>query len=529
MRPVFLSPPRLTFLRPLAVATAIMVAATGLIAVLDTELPVSALALVYIAAVLLVAYRCAFGYAIASALAAVINLNVFFVHPRGQLQVDSDEHGLVLGALLVVSLFASYLAARQRELHRQAERRSRHATRLRQLASDLGMALDTDTMVARTLAHLHLRFGSGTLALIKSDQVEPHSVRPGLIRGDEPLQRHGDAPPAHAALTTEALRHCIDSAQSIGAGTPRWPSLRATCIPLVGPGGVLGALGVARAAVPDTYDMDELQTVADMLTASIQRERHATESVEARALAQSQALRNTLLASVSHDFRTPLASIIGSASALVQQHDRLPAHDALRLARQIENEARYLADMTENTLHWIRLSNGGPPPMRDWQSVGEIISEVVARIKRRDSSVDLDVRLPDTLPLIQADAVLMAQAITNLLDNALKYAQSPVVVSAAQHDDRIWIDVADRGLTLSPQERSRIFETFYRCAHARSVRGAGLGLSITLAIAQAHEGGLTVLPRRDGGNIFRLDLPVPPAPEMAADLALDSGVGETAP
>ena len=512
-----------------------MAASTTVAIGLDQYVPTTVLALIYIGAVLLIAHRYAYWYAFASALAAVALLNVMFIHPRGALRVDSQEHGLGLAALLVVSLLASYLASRQRAFGRAATRHSRHATQLRELASALGVTTDIDQMSAHVLAHLRVRFGGAVLALVDPAHIEAAVLGPGRpVRLATNLQVLGDTQASPALISGDALRHCIHSGQSLGAGTGRWDALAATCVPMISAAGVLGAIAVPCDESNRHDDVIEVQAVADMFAAAIQRERNAADAFQARADAQSQELRNTLLASISHDFRTPLASIIGSASALAQQHDRLTAGDAIRLASQIESEARYLAEVTENTLHWIRLSNGGPAPDFDWQAIGEILSAVIERARLRDDTVDLRLKLEAALPLIRGDAVLLAQAVANLVDNALKYSKGAIVVSASLHNAHLNIDVADRGSTLSAHERQRIFQTFYRSPNALGTRGAGLGLSIAQAVAQAHGGGLSVMPRLDGGNIFRLSLPLAEVPPVAAetpdeaDAVHESGEGDQA-
>ena len=510
--------------RPAAGTTLVMAGATAVSAALDQYVPTTVLALVYIGAVLLVAHRYAYGYAFASTLAAVVLLNLIFLQPRGELRVDSQEHGLGLAALLVVSLLASYLAARQREFGRAATRNTQRATQLRELASALAVTTDIDAMSDSVLTHLRARFGNALLAIVDPAHIEAAALRsqrstPAAM----PVHLLGKTEASPAPVSDDALRHCIHSGQSLGAGTRRWDNLSGTCVPMLSAAGVLGAIAVVCDETNRHDDVIEVQAVADMLAAAIQRERSAADALQARVEVQSQALRNTLLASISHDFRTPLASIIGSASALVQQHARLAPSDAIRLAAQIESEARYLAEVTENTLHWIRLTSGGPAPDFDWQAPGEILSAVIERARLRDPAVDLQLKLEPDLPLVRGDAVLLAQAVANLMDNAVKYAEGPILVSASLHDGRLSLDVADRGPTLSPQERQRIFQTFYRSPNALGIRGAGLGLSIAQAVAHAHGGGMTVMPRQDGGNIFRLDLPLADVPPIAPDFAADDG------
>ncbi|RYF49262.1 MAG: DUF4118 domain-containing protein, partial [Comamonadaceae bacterium] len=217
-----------------AAGTVLIMAASTTVAIgLDQYAPTTVLALIYIGAVLLIAHRYAYWYAFGSALAAVALLNVMFIHPRGALRVDSQEHGLGLAALLVVSLLASYLASRQRAFGRAATRNSRHATQLRELASALGVTTDIEQMSAHVLAHLRARFGGAVLALVDPAHIEAAVLGPGRpVRLATNLQVLGDTQASPALISGDALRHCIHSGQSLGAGTGRWDALAATCVPM---------------------------------------------------------------------------------------------------------------------------------------------------------------------------------------------------------------------------------------------------------------------------------------------------------
>lgn len=492
---------------------------TALAAWMDRWVPVTVLAILYIVGVLCVAHFFAYRYAVASGVAAVIILNLAFVHPRGGLMVASHEHGLVLMALLAVSLLASYLSARQRAEARNARLSEQRAVDIRDIAGALAVTSDIAHMVDAVLTHLQRRWQGAIIALGDPGSAAsgPETVGVDVPRARGPRQNltffvAGDLPPLRAASTGDALRHCIRSGHSLGAGTPRWPEQPIHCEPLTHGTSTLGALAVV---LPERFtddDVLEARAVADMLAGAIQRERNATAVNEARAQAESQTLRNTLLTSIAHDFRTPLATIVGASSSLVQQHEKLAPADAIRLAGLVEQEARYMTEMTENALHWARLEHGGPPPQLDWQSVEDALGPVVARMRQRHPERDIALAIPPHLPLIRADVVLLAQALHNLLDNAIRYSQGQVALSVSQDEGVIRLDVADRGPTLTAYERGRVFDSFYRGDSARGTRGAGLGLAIAQAVAMAHDGTLQVLPRAGGGNVFRLGLPIPRVP-----------------
>jgi len=491
----------------------IVVATTAMAWAADEHASASTLALLYIAAVLLIAYRQAIRWAIAAGVLAVIVLNVLFVHPRGALRVDSQEHGLVLVALLAVALLAAWLAHRQRTFRAAAERQSQQAIRLSELARDLSALSAPDDMLPRTLDHLRQQFGLAAIVTVQPEVVEAHTA--GLPAKPLPSTAYtlwGDTRAGQAAPTLDALLHCATSAAPMGAGTLRWPSLKGCYAPLRSGDLVLGALGVARRHAAATDDIAALTTIADVLTAALVRAQHAADAAQARASADIQALRTTLLASVSHDLRTPLAAILGAASSLVHQRDRLTSDDARRLAEHIEQEARYLANVTDNTLHWLRLSDGHADIHADWESVQDLLASAVQRFRQRPEALHISLQCAPDLPLLHVDGVMITQALSNLLDNALKYSPGEIGVQATRYRDRVWVDVTDRGATLTAQDRVAVCDTFHRLPAHAGIRGTGLGLAIARAIMLAHRGELSVHAKAGGGNLFRLALPIPEQP-----------------
>jgi two-component system sensor histidine kinase KdpD len=197
---------------------------------------------------------------------------------------------------------------------------------------------------------------------------------------------------------------------------------------------------------------------------------------------------------------------MGAASSLQTQADRMQPAQQARLLATIVNEARHLATLTENTLQLARLEHAGAL-RRDWESVEEVVGSVLARVRERDAAHRIRSRVPAGLPLIQADAVLLAQLLENLLDNALKYSTDVIDLEAREHDGRIELAVHDRGTGIPAGEELAIFEPYHRTDRSGQ-RGAGLGLALCRAIARAHGAQLSVRARAGGGSSFVLELPL---------------------
>lgn len=483
-----------------------MIAATAAAFLLDAHVSLAVLAMIYLSAVLVVSYRVSFVASAVTAALAVLALNFFFVDPRGAFAVHAADNVLTLAALLGTSLVVSTLSTRLRRAAQVATEREQRARSLQMLATDLAN-LDEPALIVgaaqnsfRELIHV-----PAVIALAGNEHPKIHA-------DPQQLDRY------FGRETHDALRHCIRTGQALGPGSGRWTELPNWYLPVSAGNQCFGAL-----MLPVQDDMDELrhhaQAVADLLAGALQRARHAAAASEARGASQLQQQRNALLAAVSHDFRTPLASIIGAVSALQTQHDKLGEANRSQLLSLIDSEAQHLAAMTENTLQWARLSDQRPALHADWQSMEEIVGTVLTRIRRRDPLRRVKAVVPVRLPLVRADAVLLGQLLENLIDNALKYSQGPVDLTVQAEPDALRVNVLDRGPGIASEDLPHIFDTFYRSPGSRSVRGAGLGLAVGRAIAEVHGGTLSAEPRPGGGSVLTLTLALgalPAAPEEGA-------------
>jgi two-component system sensor histidine kinase KdpD len=247
---------------------------------------------------------------------------------------------------------------------------------------------------------------------------------------------------------------------------------------------------------------------------SIERERAARAAREALDSAKAEAARNTLLASLSHDLRTPLAGIVGSASALREQGDALSRAQRERLLANLESEARDLTLMADNVLQMARLAQPHAPLRMQWESIDDVLSAAVARMRRRWDAARIQLRVAPGLPPVRAEAELLAQAIANLVDNAVRHsADAPdILVSAGRSRDGVFIAVRDHGEGLPAGDASRLFARYRQ--GAQRAGGAGLGLAICELVVRAHDGRIEAH-RCEPGAEFRIDLPAGEVPSSA--------------
>jgi two-component system sensor histidine kinase KdpD len=463
---------------------------------------------------------------VVSNVAAVMAFNWAFVPPRHAFTVDLRQHALLLGAMLVVnSIIAALMAAQRRQAH-LAERQAQQAEQLRAWGDTLRGAIDPLAQVGALQGALTVISGGPSAVLVLKEGVP-------LANDDSAALRVGETDADELA----GLWHCLRQGKSMGPGTGRHEELGQWYLPLRGRGVTLGAAllrgrGVERA---EARARDHAQAWCDQLGLALQRVLVGREGQHAREQAQTQGVRNALLAAISHDYRTPLATIMGAASSLDEQADKLSIEQRRRLAHSIVEETAQLSRLTDNTLQLARLDAPGVALRCDWESAEEIVGAALRHARRHDPTRRVRARLEPDLPLLWCDAMLMSQLLDNLVDNALKYSppEAPVEILVRRQDEHVVLAVRDRGHGIAPAWRERIFEVFHRGAEAMpgaaaptSVDitprpGAGVGLAVCRAIARAHGGELRLRPRGHGGCSFECVLPIrqapaQPAPEAAA-------------
>ena len=263
-----------------------------------------------------------------------------------------------------------------------------------------------------------------------------------------------------------------------------------------------------------------LLTFAGQVAGAIERA-HVSDDARAAALAaETESLRNALLAAISHELRTPLATIVGASSTLAEQGDALAPASRRELATTVAQEAQRMSEVVAKVLDLARLQAGATHVNAEWHSLEEIVGAALARVPLAGHEVATN--LPAGLPLVRLDAVLMEQVIANLVENAVKYTPrgSHIEVAAARSAGGIAITVADDGPGIPEGEEERIFAKFHRGGAPESAPGgAGLGLALCRAIVEAHGGHITAANRPEGGALFRIALPQGETPPVIEDEA----------
>lgn len=458
---------------------------------LDRYVSLISQAMIYVLAVVIASYKLDWIESAVCAVGAVTALNFFFVPPRWTFEVESQEHFIALVSMLVVALVISRLATSLRQETEVARLNEQRARQLQGLAADLSGVTTAQEVLTLGRAVFDAAFaGPCTLAL--ADDKGELLLTEGL---DTSLR--------------DGMRCSMKEGAVLGPGTGRWPGLEAWYLPLGDKGRVVGAACVRPALALDTAGREYAQALCALLAQALWRLRLTTSMLAAQSEAQHQQLQSTFLAAISHDLRTPLAAIVGAASSLQTQRDKLKPSEQQRLLGSIVSEAAYLSDVTENTLQLVRLTSPAQELRRDWESMEEIVGTVLARVRERDPARRIKSSVAKDLPLVKADPVLLAQLIANLLDNALQYSEDTIELTVAYDKLTLIVAVKDRGPGIPADEQAHLFEPAAR-GDRSARRGVGLGLAVCRAIAQAHGGQLIYSPRAGGGSSFSLRLPIEP-------------------
>jgi two-component system sensor histidine kinase KdpD len=488
-------------------ATAVVGLCTGLAWLMFPYFELSNLIMVYLLGVVGVATRLGHGPSILASILSVAAFDFFFVHPYFTFMVSDSQYLITFTVMLVVALVISGLTARIRRFAEAARQRERRTAALYAMSQELASLRALDSLLEAGVRRIADVF-RGHVAVLLPDaagQLIPRSGPPALFDLD--------------AIERDASRWAFEHRQMAGLGTTTLPVAKALYLPLVASRGSLGVLGLFPAdgrSLGTREQIHQLETFANQMALALERAQLAEEAQQSQVRAEAERLRSSLLSSVSHDLRTPLASITGAASSLLETDRQLSPATRQELLETIHEEADRLSRLVHNLLQMTKLESGAVQVRKDWHPLEEVVGAALGRLSKQLQARQVTTMLPADLPFVPIDDVLIEQVLINLLDNAIKHAAagSPIEVSASADKDSVTVRIADRGPGLPPGDEGKIFQKFYRGRRSTG-RGAGLGLAICQGIVETHGGRIWAENRPTGGAAFCFTIPItgtPPAP-----------------
>lgn len=467
------------------------------------------LAMIYLAGIVLVSWRLGSGPSMLSAFLSVALFDFFYVQPRLTFAVADTEYLITFAVMLGTGLLLSRLTAQLRAQARIALQREKRAQALYALGRELAIGLEVNYIAEVAVRHLATLFDAQVVLLLPDSEERIRWPAATALPASLRRADHGVA------------QWVYDHEQAAGLGTQTLPGSDAHYLPLKASLRTRGVLALRphdarRLFAPEQQRL--LQTFATQIAIALERVHFADVAQGTELRMREESLRNSLLAAISHDVRTPLAGIVGAASSLLtQQH---APEKARELLAGIHDEAMAMSVLAANLLDMARLQSGPVQLRREWQPVEEIIGSALHALQKTLQDHPLTLNVAPGLPLVEIDSVLMERVLVNLLENAVKYTPpgTALQLRATRQAENLLLEVEDAGPGL-PADGEKLFAKFVRGEKESATTGVGLGLALCRAIVEAHGGQISAGSAAQGGACFRILLPLGQPPAPPPDLA----------
>jgi two-component system sensor histidine kinase KdpD len=468
---------------------------------LRAHLQIIDVAMLYLLAVVVVGYRYRRGPALLASLLSIAAFDLGFVPPYYTFNVHDTAYYLTFGVMLSVALSMGQLTARIREQAQDASEREGRARAMYALSKGLAEGGDLEDQLRIAARHIsEVGRGEAELFLVGN-----------LLPGDWPVEGLFESLDVRIAAIW-----AYENGECAGWGTRHCAGAEALVVPLRSPSRMIGVVIVHPRSLDDVLPEPEQETVealAEQAAAAFERTILSREHEQARVEVESERLRTALLSSLSHDLRTPLGSIEGAASSLLQESGGLSREAQQEMAETILEESRRMTRLVTNLLDMVRVETGALAVHKEWQPLEEALGVALVRLEDRLVAHSVETRLPPDLPLVPIDELLVEQVFINLLENAAKHTPrgTSITVSAWTEGESVIVEVADCGPGIPIGEEETVFRKFHRTAgvdHTGPAGGSGLGLTICRGIIAAHGGRMWLEPSPSEGARFRFSLPL---------------------
>lgn len=497
--------PYLAYLAAVAMPLLCAVVATPLLAFLD----LANIIMLFLLSVVIVAVFCGRGPAVLATVVSVAAFDFGFVPPRFSLRVSDIQYLVTFAVMLGVGLLIAQLTSRLRAEVHASTKREAQSTALFEFARDLTGALQTEQILQVSSKVIQETFHMrGFILMPDSDGRLIVPARSAI---------HSQNLPILTPLDLSIAQWSFDQAKLAGAGTGLLSASGFAFYPLVSPLRTRGVLalrcdGEAKATLLDLAN--QVMTFASLIAIALERQYYIEVAQDTQLQVESERLRNSLLSALSHDIRTPLTSIVGLSESLVRSKPPLAPHQQ-EVTYALRDSALRMSDMASTLLEMARLQSGKLHLNLQWQPFEEVVGSALRICKTVLVNHQVRVELPNNLPLVRFDAVLVERVLCNLLENAAKYSTAGcrITVAAEKWDNNLRVEIRDSGPGLPSGQEHDIFEKFVRGTRESALPGIGLGLAICRAIVEAHKGSIHAYNSPESGAciVFTLPLETPPA------------------
>jgi two-component system sensor histidine kinase KdpD len=475
---------------------------TGLVSLLTPFFALSNVVMLYLLAVVLVAVRFGRGPGVLASLLAVAAFDFFFVPPRLSLSVSDTQYLLTFAVRFAVALIISQLTARLRFEATLATYRERRTRALYELGRELAGALTASQIIDIAVSRLQPLFNASIVLFTPDSKDELRAENDSSVQADPGV-----------------AQWVYDKQQPAGLGTLTLPASTMLYLPLKAPMRNRGVLAVLPEQLDQVFLPEQqrlLETCAAQIALALERVHYVEVAQDAIVAMESERLRNSVLAVISHDLRTPLTTLVGLSSILAA--GQVDAAKQLDIARSIQEESLRMNHLVTNLLDMAKLQSG-VQLNREWQLLDDVVGSAVRACQHSLQAHQLQVALADDLPVLEYDAVLIERVLVNLLENAAKYtpAGSHITLSANSEGATIRVCIQDDGPGLPGGQEHKLFDKFTRGSSETTTPGVGLGLAICRSIVEAHGGSIAASNRQPQGAQFCFTLPVSPMPALPGE------------
>lgn len=491
----------------LAGALAMVIAVTAIGRLAESYLGPVNLALAYLIPIMTSAVLWGTSPAVVAAVLSVLLFDFLFIPPVFFFTVADSRYFFAFAIFLLVAVWTGALVGRLQQHVRGARERENRLSALYALSREMTASTDLSALLD-TAARKMAESVGGDVVLLLPGEREELEVRASVI---------GGVAGADSRLLTPNERAVAvwvhENGRPAGRGTDTLNGAAGLYLPLKTENTVAGVLGVRLPAgemrlLPDRRRL--LEAFSSLLAVAVNRVRLSEQARQAYRLEESERLWMALFNSLSHDLRTPLASIIGAVTGLLEGGDLYDPAARRELLQTIKTEAVRLNRLVGNLFDMARVRSGMLQLNKEWCELEDIVGVAVSRLGELASRWRVETEVEPGLPLVQADMILIEQVLVNLLDNACKYSESgrEVRIAVRRRGDEVVMSVSDQGIGLATAEIEHLFDQFYRGKTARRVSGTGLGLTICKAVVEAHGGRIWAENNEGGGATFSFSLPL---------------------
>ncbi|MDF2484046.1 MAG: integral rane sensor signal transduction histidine kinase [Herbinix sp.] len=436
-------------------------------------------------------------YSLAASVCAVLLYNFFFTEPYYNLKVNNPDYIITFFVMFIVGFITSMLTIKVKKERQQVEDREQYISSLYIIGKKLLDVKNEEDLVRISAQEISQRFDADVMIQLYNESGE---IIGRYIKGEDSFD---------GELDRSACLEVYQSGSPCGHGTILFGEAKAYYQPIMSMSGVLGVLGIALSGTGNILHTQVafIEVIIAQIVVIMERQKLNENQKKVQLEMHKERLRADMLRSISHDFRTPLAGIMGLASTAKDNYDKISDEVRKNFLQSIYDDADWLNELVENILQTTRFEEGRTKLNLDEEAAEEIITAAITHVNKHAGNHFVYAVIPDEIILIKVDAILIRQVIVNLLNNAINYSPSgsEIVVSLYRDGNKVIFEVRDNGPGILRDELDYVFERYHHNRTSKETyrKGMGLGLSLCKSIIEAHGGKIAVSNNEPHGTIVK--------------------------